>query len=325
MPCSRPHTAASSASRRTSSPRYRARDGNDVFAERLAAELDDRVETDQRLIAVRRAGDGFTLTFENQRRTGSQLAATRVVFAVPFSVLRHVNLDGAGLSDAKRDVIATLGYGTNTKLVGAFATRSWRAQRMSGSVTSDLPFQQVWDSSTGQSGDRGALTNLLGGNAGLDANAGTAEERVTAMLGHLNQVFPNVRSTYLENSALRVHWPSMPFARGSYSCCRYGQWAIAELAGKPEGALYFCGEHCSVDFRASMEGAVETGALTAARLLDDLGVERPAALNELLAVKTAVPQPCYDHAPAAPLGVLTRRRRVLAAHAAFARALEPSA
>jgi monoamine oxidase len=41
--------------------------------------------------------------------------ADKVVLAIPFSVLRHVDLAGVELPVVKRLAIATLGYGTHTK------------------------------------------------------------------------------------------------------------------------------------------------------------------------------------------------------------------
>ena len=74
-----------------------------------------------------------------------------------------------------------------------------------------------------------------------------------------------------------------------------------------------------------MEGAAETGALTAARILEELGVHAPPKLATLVSTKAVVPQPCYRSADAAPLGPLTRRRAALQRQAEFVRDLRARA
>ena len=47
------------------------------------------------------------------------------MYALPFTKLREVDLDGAELSADKRTVIDELGYGTNAKLMMQFSDRHW--------------------------------------------------------------------------------------------------------------------------------------------------------------------------------------------------------
>ena len=83
------------------------------------------------------------------------------------------------------------------------------------------------------------------------------------------------QAAYLANSAVRQHWPTMPFALGSYACYRPGQAAFSGSEGVAEGRLHFCGEHTSVDFQGYMEGGAESGARAAREILVDLGLAQP--------------------------------------------------
>ncbi len=267
-----------------SDERYHIREGSDAIAQGLAAALGERVLLGRRLLEVAPDGDGFLLKFGSgaDRRT---VRAEHVILALPFSTLREVTF-GVPLSDEKQDIITSLGYGTNSKVMGAFRKRIWRTEHDSmGAVTSDAPFQQVWDSSIGQDGEHGILTNFLGGDTGQNGGSSNAEAWFEAVVGDLEAVFPGIGAEYVAGSVRRMQWPTAPNAKGSYTCYRPGQWSFWGLEGVREGNLHFAGEHTSLDFQGWMEGAAETGAFAAAEVLNYLGLAYPTELFDLLADK----------------------------------------
>jgi monoamine oxidase len=283
-----------------SDERYHIHGGNDQITTRLAKRLGEKVALEHRLSKVVAIEDGYELSFSSSAPdtdagasagTGTiKVEADYVVFALPFTQLRKVDLDDAGLSADKREIIDELGYGTNAKLMGAFSSRIWAEEHdTSGSVTTDLPFQQAWETSIGQAGAQGILTNFLGGEAGAESGQGTAEERFTSILDDLDRVYPGVRNAYVAGSAVRMHWPSHPFTSGSYTCYRPGQWAYWGTEGLPEGRAHFCGEHTSAEFQGWMEGAAETGGRVAIEILNELGLEIPKELAAVVDDVTALP------------------------------------
>lgn len=295
-----------------SDERWHTHDGNDTFPTALAALLaDEQLVLDARLVAAADAdGGGYRLTFESAAGDRFEETFDHVVFALPFSVLREVDLSGLTLSDEKRDVIANLGYGTNAKIMGGFTSRVWKTDHAAaGSLTTDLPAQQTWETTIGQDGASGILTNFLGGTRGLECDAGTADDQFRAALPDVEIVWPGVTAAYVDGSAQRMHWPTVPTAKGSYTCYRPGQWAYWSTEGTREGNLHFCGEHCSLDFQGWMEGAAETGALVAAEILDDLGVARSERHERIVARKLLLPQACY-HGDRGPRLRWTQRRRL---------------
>lgn len=299
--------------------RYRARDGNDVFAARLEGELAVPARRQSRLRSLRKGTSAFTLTFESPTGVGFETEAERVVLAIPFSVLRTVDLTHSALSTEKRELIDELAYGSHSKTVGAFSSRDWGRHRQ---VITDSAFQLVWDSSFGQASPSGVLTNMLAGTAGSDGST-SADAQFSNLVVHLDRAL-STTTKYVAGSARRLRWSEAPLFRGSVASPRWGTWQAQILAGAPEGDLHFCGEHTSLDFRGTMEGAAESGALVAAQILDDLGVTRPAELQRLLDMKRRVPQPCLRNSDAATPRALTRRRNMIAAHREFMLHLESS-
>lgn len=239
--------------------------------------------------------------------------ADSVVFALPFTILREVDTSGLALSDTKREIIDTIGYGTNAKVMAGFSRPVWREDHGAlGTVTADLPLQQTWDTSLGQDGTTAILTNFLGGRAGLESGEGTAEDWIaTVLLPSLDQIYPGSAATYTPGSGVRMHWPTVPTHKGSYTCYRPGQWSFWPLEGEREGSLHFCGEHTSPDFQGWMEGAAESGERVATELIEDLGLELPASLHrraELQRLLPPIPREARN-----PLRLLRARRQVLAA------------
>jgi monoamine oxidase len=291
-----------------SDERYHANQGSQAFCDELRQALGDAVHLGMRLLRARRTDEGaYILTFENQDGT-QEVEADHVVFALPFTALREVDLRALELPAEKQRMIDELGYGTNAKVIGAYRERVWRVQHnASGSVTSDGPMQQCWDSSPGQPGEQGILTNFLGGEQGVECGRGSAEEWYTSvLLAGVEPIFPGAEQAYVEQSAVRMHWPTHPFTKGSYACYRPGQWAFWSYEGEPVGNLYFCGEHTSLDFQGYMEGAAETGARAAGEVLERLEVMPTRVHQGLLQLRHGLPRRSPSGRP-----LLRERRRVL--------------
>ncbi len=295
-----------------SDERYHCHTGSQSFPDKLTEQLADQISLGQKLTTVKKIDDGFQLIFEDAQDRQLEVEVDHVVFALPFSTLRKVDLAGASISPLKRQIIDELGYGKNAKVMGSFRERVWLTQHdASGSVTSDEAFQQCWDTAPGQAGKSGILTNFVAGDQGVKSGEGSAETWYTqVMVPGAEKVFPGAQAAYVNGSAVRMHWPSYAFNLGSYACYRPGQWAFYGREGEREGNLHFCGEHCSLDFQGFMEGAAETGALVAAAILGDLKIELPKALSQLMDVKLALPQPALGALRDAPR-FWARRREIL--------------
>lgn len=262
-----------------SDERYKIMGGNDQIARRLAERLERRVRTGHRLESLRgRSGGGFTLTFE--RDTGSlDVRADIVVLALPFTLLRTVDLDGTlGLSPTKLRAINELGYGTNAKMMLGVNDKVWRSrpfnghQGFTGYLYSDLAAQSGWDHTQLQPGPMGGYTVYLGGNEGVRSGSGTVGEQASRYSAELDRVWRGFDAARNER-AERFHWPTHPLTRGSYACYTIGQWStIAGAEGEPAGNLFFAGEHCSIDYQGFMNGAAESGRVAAERVLAAVGI-----------------------------------------------------
>ncbi|PTR07096.1 monoamine oxidase [Nitrosospira sp. Nsp5] len=249
-----------------SDERFKIQGGNQRITDELAKRIGSNIALEHRLVSMRKNGKGFRLTFTTPGKTVS-VDADRVILALPFTLLRNVDT-GNVLTPAESNMVKNLGYGTNAKLILGTQTRLWREQRYSGECYSDEAFQTGWDSSRMQAGIAGSYTFFLGGKPGVDIGRGTPAERAQQLSASINRVYPGL-AAQLTNNTLRVHWPSEPFALGSYSCYRPRQWTrFNGEVGRPNGNLLYAGEHCSTQFLGYMNGGAETGRLAAQAIID---------------------------------------------------------
>ncbi|WP_309571978.1 NAD(P)/FAD-dependent oxidoreductase [Deinococcus sp.] len=255
-----------------SDERYGIVGGNDRLPAALAAIVGANIQTGTWLEAASMRRDGrYTLTV-NRGGTRSTVIAPRVVFALPFTTLRNVDLSGLPLPAVKRRAINELGYGTNSKLIAGFTSRIWRERYgSSGETFTDQFWQNTWESSRGAPGAGGCLTNYLGGHHGLAVGIGTAQAQTDAWLAGMERVFPGLNATRSSEAPVRAFWPGNPYVLASYSCYTVGQWTTISGA-EPEqvGGLHWCGEHTSVDAQGYMEGGVVSGERVATELVTQL-------------------------------------------------------
>jgi monoamine oxidase len=256
-----------------SDERYHVRGGSDAITRALATRLGAAVETGCVLESVhQRAGGDFTLSFRRDNASRA-LPASHVVLALPLTTLRRVKLD-VELPEVQRDAVRELAYGTNAKLLIGFARRQWReATRSDGSTFSDLAYQTTWEATRAQPGESGVLVNFTGGRQGQQLGTGSAADRARSAVEDLERLFPGISALRTGMTEARFHWPSHPWALGSYMCPRPGDWTrFGGAFDKPAGRLRFAGEHTSSEAQGFMEGGCESGERVAAELLRELGV-----------------------------------------------------
>jgi monoamine oxidase len=249
----------------TSDERFHIAEGNDRVPTLLAERLKAGVELGTQLESLARNDRGFTLSLRRDEKT-MEAKADIVVLALPFTILRKLDLR-VKLPDVKRRAIRELGYGTNAKLIAGFSRRVWEQSQSTGYTFTDLEFQCCWETSRGQPGTHGILTNFAGGNLGLHLNDGDLQDRAAAFVSQADRIYPGVREAFTKK-VVRQHWPSIPTALGSYTCYKPGQYtAFADVVATPVGNLFFAGEHTSENFNGYMEGAAESGERAAREVL----------------------------------------------------------
>jgi monoamine oxidase len=251
---------------------YSLAGGNQRVTDALAARLEGRIELEHRLESVRMAGSGYELTFSGPNHAARSVRADAVILAMPFTLLRQVELRVLDFPPLKRRAIRELGYGTNAKVFAALKERVWQ-----GAMVTDLAFNQAWDNARNRPGSAAGLSIFGGGQDGVAMGTGSSADQVARFAPLLARAAPALADKFSGPTA-RFHWPSYPLTLGSYSCYRPGQWtAFEEVIAQPVGGLFFAGEHCSPNFQGYMNGGAESGRIAADALLQRVTGTRAAA------------------------------------------------
>lgn len=270
----------------TSDERYHVRGGNQQIPEAIARSLGDAVVRGHRLLRVEATPAGRTvLTFA--RGIGTiEVVADLVVLALPFAVLRDVDLRRAGFDARKARAIRELGRAHNGKTQLQFRERIWtRAGAWpgvsSGSSYADTGYQNTWEVSRAQPGNCGILVFYSGGPV-TDAMVTRAAFATIATPGVLDdaraaldrgeRVYPGLCAQW--NGRATQSLPHKSDLRGaSYSYRRVGQYtAFGGYERVRQGGVLFCGEHTSLTHPAHMEGAAREGERAARDIMELLSL-----------------------------------------------------
>ncbi|HEV7689565.1 MAG TPA: NAD(P)/FAD-dependent oxidoreductase, partial [Hyphomonadaceae bacterium] len=250
---------------------HRIQGGNSTLPETLTQRLSAdplsqrfKVSLRHELTEIARDGEDFRLVFKQENGALIEKVFGRLVLALPFTRLREIKgLGGLGLSAEKMQVINELGYGSNAKLMVGTKSRPWTQSLLginsplTGTIYSDRGFQIVWDTSAGQEGTGGILTNFMTGALAVGEETGA----LANLEAGLKSLSPELGASL--NPAVRASffWPAYPHMKASYSGPLAGQYCtFYENAAKPEldGKLIFAGEHTSMESAGFMNGAVES-------------------------------------------------------------------
>jgi monoamine oxidase len=247
-----------------SNEKYHTVGGNDQIPKRLADALVGPINMGYELTAVARNSNGtWKLSFGN----GETTTVDRVIIAIPFTILRGVDLTKAQFEPRKMRAINELGMGTNSKMHVGFKKRFWRDLGCNGETYADTGYQNTWEVSRGQAGTTGLLVDYTGGKIGATFGSGTPSSRAKQFVGQIEPLLPGATANWNGNATID-YWPGYEWTKGSYSYWRVGQYtAFAGMEGAEQNGCHFAGEHTSIDFQGYLQGGVETGQRAAGEII----------------------------------------------------------
>lgn len=223
--------------------RYRIIGGSNTLSGRIADEIGEaHIEYGYTLESVRETISGtFVLAFRN----GKEVETKKVIFTLPFSVLRYIDIKAKNF-DAKRRMIDALTYATDGKILLGFEKPTWRENGYSGETWNSLS-EASWENTSG------IINPPYAGMTVYSSKVMSAEKAAN----DITEMFPGARYT---GKSYTADWKNNPFSMGTYASYAVGMYtSIAGEEHKPVGNLHFAGEHTSLNFAGYMEGAAESG------------------------------------------------------------------
>lgn len=244
---------------------FSIRGGSDTFPKAFAAKLGDRIHYGLPVVKIEHDAHGVRVICQ-QAGSHQTFSADYLICAIPFTVLRHVEISPA-FSPAKRQAIAQLGCTSVVRVFLQTRKRFWLDEGLTGSATTDLPIVTAYDKAHYLPGTRGMLEVYAAGEKARKLAAMSAPERLSFSVKQMQLILPNLRQ-HFEGGA-SVCWDDEEWTRGAYAWFKPGQMqTFLPYFAKPEGRIHFAGDQTS-PWPGWMNGALQSGA-RAAREINEL-------------------------------------------------------
>ena len=214
--------------------------GNDQLPKAFARRLADKILYRRPVLRIAHSGRGGEVWFLEDGAVRSMRAPWLVV-AIPFKVLRDIEITPA-FSFEKMNVIRTMSYGHVMKVAMQYKRRFWDEPGSIGQrVFTDTKLRRIYDMSIDQAGPRGILMSFTSGADAERLGLLSDQDRRRTALAETTKVWPEAPQ-YWEGAAVK-YWNEDRWVRGSYSFRGVGQKDFRAIARKPEGRVFFAGEH----------------------------------------------------------------------------------
>ncbi|MCT2593172.1 FAD-dependent oxidoreductase [Streptomyces sp. N2-109] len=244
--------------------------GMSQIAERLADRIRGPILLGREVISLDAGCDQVSLGIRHRRhRTVRQHPA--VLCTLPFSVLRQLAL--TGFDDDKREVIGSVDYGGATKIALHCREAFWERDGTLGgaSATGGRTRQTYYPPHEGDPAQGAVLLGSYAIAEDADLLGQFPEDaRHAAVIDELAPLYPQLKEPGTVLGAASIAWAGHRWSNGCTSRrWRWGKDATGRdeemrRAARPQGRLFFAGEHCSAT-PAWINGAIESalGAVTA--------------------------------------------------------------
>jgi monoamine oxidase len=230
--------------------------GTGALVQAMSAPFADRIRLSCTVRAIELADGRATVTCSD----GTTLCARRVVCAVPFTALRHVQITPT-LPIDRQHVIADMAYTTNTRVWARVDRPFWDDDGHAPSTFSDAPFRSCMI--LRELGRPATAMFLLSGDAAraIDTHAHDTGGAVIASFEAHRPAARGALTPYLVSS-----WGRAPHIHGLRHSFRAGQMTNwMPLIAQTWHGLHFAGEHTR-EREMGMEAALES----AERVLNEL-------------------------------------------------------
>lgn len=254
---------------------YKFKGGSQKFIDTLEAQVKEAIHLGWVLKELNKVENHYELSFEGSQKI-EVIKADHVVLSIPLKVLPMVKMN-FNFPERKQQWINEAGFGNAVKMAMGFKKRVWREQGFQGYTFSDQYETTFWDSSQLVDVEGGSLTFAGGGNSAEQLASLSFADIKTKWLSGAEKIYPGVSAEYNDKISKFV-WATHPFAKGSYTAYKAGQWSkFAGVEAEPFENILFAGEHCSVAHQGFMNGAAETGRKAAEEIARRLqGAEQEA-------------------------------------------------
>lgn len=241
--------------------------GAQLVSTKLAESLDGRVILNAPV---------HTITQDEQNEQGVRVdsdlltvTARRAIIAIPPTLAGRLRYRPK-LPALRDQLTQRVPMGTVIKVQCLYDQPFWRAEGLSGQVTSDAGLVRITFDNSPESGSPGVLLGFIEGDEGRVWSSRGFEERRDAVLACLARYFGEQAAQPVEY--VEQNWADEEYSRGCYSgYMPTGVWTMYGPAlRQPIGRLHWAGTETATVWNGYMDGAVQSGERAAHEVLDAL-------------------------------------------------------
>jgi monoamine oxidase len=239
--------------------------GSQLISIRLAEGLGDRVLLGHPARRISQANGGVTVDAD-----GVTVKARRAIVAVPPTLASRISYDPP-LPAVRDGLTQRMAQGSVVKCMAIYDEPFWRADGLSGQVTSaDGPVSVAFDNSP-PDGSPGVLLGFLEGRAARQASGLPEAERRAIVVACFERFFG--RRAASPRAYVDRAWAEDEWSRGCYGgFLSPGAWTDYGVAlRRPVGPIHWAGAETATVWNGYMDGAISSGERAARNALDQLG------------------------------------------------------
>jgi monoamine oxidase len=239
-------------------------EGPQEISRRVAARLDGAVVLEAPVRRVRQDGAGVEVVADGVRVRGR-----RAVVAVPPTLAGRFTYEPP-LPPERDQLTQKVPMGSVIKFHAVYDEPFWRAEELTGQVTSDAGAVRITFDNSPPSGQPGVLLAFVEGDQARRLSKLSPEERERIVLDDLVGYFGPRAGTPIE--VAQQDWAAEEFSRGCYGVhLAPGVWsAFGSALCEPCGLIHWAGTETSGAWNGYMDGAVRSGERVAAEVLAEL-------------------------------------------------------
>jgi len=238
--------------------------GSQTLSLQMAGDLGDAVTLSAPVRRIEQQGDRLRVISD-----AGHVHGRAVVVAVPPTLCARIAYDPP-LPALRDQLTQRMGQGSVVKCMAVYEEPFWRADGLSGQVTSvDGPVKVMFDNSP-PDGRPGVLLGFLEGRQARELGAWDPEARCRAVVGCFERLF-GPRAGQPEQYLEQV-WADEEWTRGCYGCIMPpGGWvSFGPALRPPVGRIHWAGAETATTWNGYMDGAVRSGERAAEAVLEQL-------------------------------------------------------
>jgi monoamine oxidase len=204
---------------------------------------------------------------ELEDKEGNRHSATRVIVAVPLSILKQGDIHfSPSLPGYKNSAISKIGMGIAMKIILKFAKRFWEPN--TGSIVGDGWITEFYPSGYMKSMPNNVLVGLVVGES-AEKLSEVGKNVIKVALKELDSMFGKKIASRTLIDYFIMDWTKEPFIQGGFSFPSVGEGDAREKLMEPVSEkIFFAGEAANKFHYATIHGALESGERAAKEIFD---------------------------------------------------------